>query len=550
MSIGFALLCAAALQAPQDQGPLFATRNAAKAEGEAARIVVSADSRRADCLQALESLTRTMGWNLVVESKPLESDLRFASIDLNLADQDPRMVAQLLAVAAGADTVFAEGAGVEGARPTLHVVRTPSPETEAGRQRLRTLAGQWYRSFLSDELQYEPVIQQEGVKVRMNLGQLLLDSGDLESAISFFTEAYERRPHDQVAAAILKIAECHLDLARGSTDRAVQTKEFAKGEEWARRLLERMPSAPEVTRATVLLGEAMMGQATAETRREIARDLAEKCQTELRARVIRLMESAEMLDVWLLAGQAQFLLEQPDRVYETMLTLRESPNFEDLEPRQFLDYHFLLGYGTLGTKKYDLAMRSLEWFLIHAGADPRRGMAYVLLAESYLAQERFVQARAAAVEARARHIGTMNPEWRQRTLRVWARTALALGEKEKAFLELEQMVLRGEEHELALFLIDEMLADRQWQRAIAVARPLLDLDNRIGDTAKFKTISALFEQAVASRHLDDFPPQAIDLAVRIQDAGLRSQAATMIGDAYTRLGKLEHAADAYRGILR
>ena len=27
-------------------------------------------------------------------------------------------------------------------------------------------------------------------------------------------------------------------------------------------------------------------------------------------------------------------------------------------------------------------------------------------------------------------------------------------------------------------------------------------------------------------------------------------AATMIGDAYTRIGKLEHAADAYRGILR
>lgn len=195
-------------------------------------------------------------------------------------------------------------------------------------------------------------------------------------------------------------------------------------------------------------------------------------------------------------------------------------------------------------------MRSLEWFLINAPADPRRGMAYVLLAESYLAQNRFVQARAAAVEARSRFLGTLDAEWRERALKVWARTALALGEKESAFLELEQLVLRGEEHELALFLVDEMLGDRQWQRAIAVARPMIDLESDVGDRARFKTIVALFEQAVASKHLQDFPPQAIMMAPRIQDPDLRSKTAAMIGDAYTRLGKLEHAADAYRGILR
>jgi len=542
------VLLASAWCAPQSP-ELFAVSRRADAGGEP-RVLVAADTRRVDCMRALESLSAAVGWNLNIESTPLENDLRFASVDLNLADQEPRMVAQLIAVAAGADCVFQEAEPVEGSRPRLHVVRAPSAATESGRQRLRALAGQWYRSFLRDELQYEPLIEREGVQVRMSLGQLLLDSGDLDSAIAFFTEAYEKRPHDKVAVAILRVAECHLDLATGQSDRGLKKRHFEQAEEWVRRLFERMPSAPEITPATVLLGRAMLGQAQSENRPEVARDIAEKCQKELAARVIRLLDSVEMLDVWLLAGQAQFFLEQPNRTFDTMLTLRESPYFGDMSRRQFLDYHFLLGFGAQGLGKNDLAMRSLEWFLIHAEADARRGQAYVLLAESYLAQKRFLQARAAAVETRQRHLGSLSSDWRQRALRVWARTALALGEKESAFLELEQMVMRGEEPELTLFLVDEMLDDRQWQRAIAVARPLTDLESHVGDRARFKVVRALFEQAVASRHLDDFPSQAVALAPRIQDPELRSRTATMIGDAYTRLGKLEHAADAYRGILR
>lgn len=543
------LVCLAALQAPQDDSVFVKTVIAGK-DGRADRVVVAADKRSLDCLSALRQLALAMNWNIDVESSPLENDLRGFSVDLNLEAQDPRMVAQLVAVAGGADVVFDEPMAFEGARTMLHVVRTPSADTESGRQRLRAMAGQWYRSFLRDELQYEPVVQREAVQVRMNLGQLLVENGDLESAIAFFTEAYEKRPHDHVGQAILRIADCHLDLAAAHVDRAQQKAEYAKAEEWVRRILDNMPSSAEVTGATIRLGRAMLGQAMAETQPDAVRQRAERCQDELRARVIRLLDSAEMVDVWLLSGQAQFLMERPDRVLETMLTLRESPWFGDMQERQFRDYHFLLGYGALGSAKHELAMRSLEWFLIHAENDARRGAAYVLLAESYLAQQRLLQARAAAVEARTRHLAAMNSDWRQRTLRVWARTGLALGERESAFLELEQMVLRGEEPELSLFLVDQMLSDRQWQRAIAVAQPLLEQENSFGDRARFKTIQALFEQAVASAHLDDFPQQAIRLAPKIQNPELRSRTASMIGDAYTRLGKLEHAADAYRGILR
>jgi tetratricopeptide (TPR) repeat protein len=544
------LLLAGALGAQEPQSP-FTVRTVAGDEGAPSRTVVAADVRAIDCLTALRALASACNWSLAIESTPLENTLRFAPVDLNLADQEPRMVAQLLAVAGGADCVFDDAApAVEGARPTLHVVRTPAADTESGRQRLRTIAGQWYRSFLRDELQHEPVVQREAVNVRMHLGQLLVDSGDLEAAIAFFTDAWQQRPHDQAATAMLRIAECHLDLARGQTDRQRVRFEYGKAEEWARRVLDTMTSAPESTAATVLLGRALLGLAAAETQPDAARERAERCQDELRARVIRLADSVRMLDVWLLAAQAQFLMERPERVLETMLTLRESRWFAELGERQFLDYHFLLGYGALGAKKPDLAMRSLEWFLIHAGTDARRGVASVLLAESYLAQQRFVQARAASVDARGRHLGTMTPAWRERALKVWARTALALGEKENAFQELEQLVLRGEEPELALFLVDQLLADRQWQRAIAVARPLVDVESPFGDRARFKTIEALFAQAAAGDHLDEFPSQAIRLAPRILDPDLRSRTATMIGDAYTRLGKVEHAADAYRGILR
>jgi hypothetical protein len=151
-------------------------------------------------------------------------------------------------------------------------------------------------------------------------------------------------------------------------------------------------------------------------------------------------------------------------------------------------------------------MRSLEWFLIHAENDPRLGTAYVLLAESYLAQKRFVQARAASVEARERGTSDrLTPDWRERALKVWARSALALGEKEKAFQELEQMVVRGEEPELTLFLC------RRDARRPAVgagdrrdAQPMLDLESPIGDRARFKKIHGALRAGVGQQ-----PPRGL-----------------------------------------
>jgi hypothetical protein len=363
-----ALLALAAMA----QQPLFQVRKGPEDANGHSRPLVTADRRLVSCLEALRELTGAVGWNLSVESQPLTADLGFHSVDLNLEGQDARIVAQLLAVAAGADVVFGEAAPVDGSRPTVHVVRPPDPATESGRHRLRTLAGQWYRSFLRDELQHEALVAREAVQVRMNLGQLMVDSGDLGAAIDSYTAAFEQRPHDFVGAALLKLSQCHLDQARSHAELAQQLEHYGKAEGWARRLFESCRRRRRSRAATVLLGRSLLGRATIDPDPQQRRRWAEQCQAELRARVIRLIDSVQMLDVWLLAGEAQMLLEQPERVYETMLTLRESAYFDELSPRQFLDYHFLLGYGTLGQLRHDLAMRALEWFLIHAEGDARK----------------------------------------------------------------------------------------------------------------------------------------------------------------------------------
>jgi len=535
-------------QAPQDD--VFQTRVVPAVDGVAARTVVAADKRQINCLDALRALSQALNWNLVVASTPLENDLRFASVDLNFADQDPRAIAQLIAVAAGADALFDEPADFEGARVTLHVTRVPSAETESGRQRLRTMAGQWYRSFLRDELEFEPLVQEQGVAVRMHLGELLVESGDLESAIGFFQSVYDQQPNEHLVPALLKIAECHLDIASDHVDRKQRHAEYALAEGWVNRIFQGVRSAGEDAAATILVGRAMLGQArSAATERE-ARAKARVCEEELHGREMQLPDSCERLEVLMLQAEAQALLGQAGAVHATMRQVRRSPFFEQLGPRPSRDYRYLLGYGALGTEDPELAMRAFEWFLLHAEDDDRKGPVYVMLAEAYFAEGRFLEGRAAAVEARRRYLPHMAETWRERALKIWARTGLALGHKEEAFLELEQLVIRGDEPELALFLMDELLADRQWQRAMAVGRGFLGRRDEFGDAARFRQVQALYAQARAGGHLADFPAQAIPLAPKVQDEGLRRQIATMIGEAYTELEMLEHAADAFRGILR
>lgn len=546
MNFGALFLCASSLL-PQGQGPTF-TKSESTETG-VARATVTGDRRAVSCLGALEDLALAMGWSLSVESKPLENDLRAATVDIALAGQEPRITAQLIAVAAGADVVFEEGSG-DGSQPTVHVTRTPTADTDAGRQRLRGIAKEWYRSYLQDELRFSPAPAGESMQARMHLGHLLAEQGDLEAALPFFSEIYDKRPGEHVAPALLRLAKANCEIGAQTLDQAKARERFEQAEKWCRKLLDLHPASPEATGATVTLGRALLGQARVATDDKRMRELCDRCRTELAARVMRLQDTVEMLEVWLVVGEAQLRLEWPGRVLETMLTLRDSSNFADLDDRQFVDYHFLLGYGALGTGSIELAMKSLEWFLIHATSDRRRGAAHVMLADAYLRLGRYVEARASALAAKEQHMADLDARERTEALRLYARTGLALGEKESAFEELEVLVHREDDPELTLFLVDELIADRQWQRAISVARILCSRDNDYGDKARFKSVEALFEQARASKTLPEFPALAREIAPRIKEKDLRARCAEMIGDAYTQMGQLESAADAYRGILR
>lgn len=74
--------------------------------GADAQVQVAADRRSIDCLTALRELAAAVGYNLSIDNQPLENDLRFHRVDLYFEGQAPRLVAQLIAIAAGADVVF------------------------------------------------------------------------------------------------------------------------------------------------------------------------------------------------------------------------------------------------------------------------------------------------------------------------------------------------------------------------------------------------------------------------------------------------------------
>jgi tetratricopeptide (TPR) repeat protein len=185
------------------------------------------------------------------------------------------------------------------------VTRKPSAETESGRQRLRGISGQWYRSFLQDELRTEQLVTEEGMRVRMHIGRMLVEQGDLESALPFFSEVYDNRPSQHVPSALLRLAQTNVEIASSMRDASKSRDRFEQAEKWCRKLLELHPASPESTGATVTLGKALLGQAATATDEQKRRELCDRCRTELAARVMRLQDTLEMLDVWLVVGEAQ-----------------------------------------------------------------------------------------------------------------------------------------------------------------------------------------------------------------------------------------------------
>lgn len=492
---------------------------------------VSADVEAVAADAALVELGKALDWEVVFETTRLRNDLALVSVDLSFDLQDPRIVAHLIAVAGRADVTFDDRSVAGEARTVLHVVRPPSAATEAGRRRLRRRAMQWYHMFLGEELRDDPLVAEHAVDVRLRLGQMMLEQGDLEGAIRAFEQLEdEDRSHRYVPLALVRLAQCHYRLG-----------DHEAAERYARELSRMHPSRPETAAAVVLLGRILL-----DTKRY------DECVREMRSHVLALAGTPEIVDIFLIAARAQRRRDRPDEVFRQTELLASSPQLEHMTPEQWLEYWFLRGVGAEGIGKHREAMLALEAFLGSCPADdPRRGEAFVLLGKAYMALGKFVEARAASLEARALET-RLEPHWRTEARILEAKARLAIGEVDRAFAELEVEVRRNprRNRELILFLVEALIQEGRYQKAITNADLLAAERGIWGDRARLLRIRAMAERAERSGIWEGFPSQATAIAARIGDPDLQRRAAELIGRGYERLGDMARAADAYRGLLR
>lgn len=493
------------------------------------RSVVSADRTAVAAADALRSLGNTMGWRVNFATKRLEGELAMVSLDLSFDELNPRTVAQLVAATGDADAVFDDG--WEGSGPdVLHIVSQASAETEPGRRRLMRRSMEWYETFLSDDLRLEPIVSENSMEVRMHLGKMLLEQGELEAAIELFEQVHnEDESHAYVPLALLRLAQSHQDLGN-----------YELAEKWAREVSRMHPSRPETAAATVLLGHNLIDQGR-----------YDECVATMRAAILPLANTPEVIDILLITAEAHTHRDRPDHVLEQMRLLADSHNFRDLSEPQWLDYHYLRGLGAEGVGEYEEALEMLEIFLATGPADSRRGPALVLLGRTYLALDSFVEARAAALQALT-YQSAMDDSWRKEARILQAKTALSLGQKDQAFTDLEREVRRDpvQTPELIVFLIESFIEDQRYQKAIASSELLTSTSGKWGDKARYLKILAMWKQNPRAELLDNFLTQARVLAPQIIDEDLQRKAAQIVGQAYGLRGDWEKAVNAYHGVLQ
>lgn len=507
-----------------------------KLDGESGREVVSANRTGVPADQALRELAHTLGWRVEFETEALRSRVAIHGVDVVFTAQNPRTIAHLLSVASGADVVFSDRSELGKLSTTLHVVSPPNNTTESGRQRLREWAVRWYRTFLQDELAGEPIVERFGMKARMDMGQLLQEQGALEDAALVYAELQRDDPsHEFVPAALLEMAECRFELGEST---------WAAAEEAARELTRRHPSLPQAAAGTVLLGKILLAQGR-----------YDECVKTMTASYLRLAGTPEIIDLYILVGKADFHLGRPGNVLRTMNILAGAHESRDLERSEWIDYLYLRGYALHAMREHVDAMESLEIFLGTAIEDERRGSAFIMLGRTYLALGKIVEARAAAVEAHGlKAVGALDPKWSREASKFYAKTALEIGDRDEAFDKLEVEVRKNPESEpeLVIYLARAFMDEGRYQKAVITADLIAGTEGRWGDDARFLVVEAMWQQALAvgGATLRTFPGRALPRVERITNRDHMREVSEIFGKAYERMGEIEKAADAYRGLLR
>ncbi len=498
------------------------------------RVSVAANRPAMPCDRALRELASALGWRLRWQVDALGEQLAGEIVDLAFDDLEPRAAAQLIAVAGGADVVVNQRNDDLGrVQVDLVVVEVPDAVTEVGRARLRRSALDWYERFLENSERAADPDAVEAVDARIDVAELLRGQGELEAATRVLEEAYALAPHAaSIPTALLRMAECYLELG---------SSYYAECERRARELTRLHPGRPEAVRATVLLGRLLLAQAR-----------YEECISELGKRSLYVAGNPEVVDVYLLLARAWFRLDRPTESASVLATLDEAWKAVDMSTSQRADHAFLRGAVAQLLGRHREAVRDLErYFELVDEEHADRPVAFVALGDAYLAGERYLQARAAAFAARETGRG-LDGVWARRSSELWARTMLALGDEERAFLELEVEVRKDPEREaeLALFLAARLRERGRYQKAVSVLERIVGRGDEVGDRARLETIEALYEQGLDTGSLHGFPEQARGLAAKISSTELQRRVAELFGQAYDALGDIERAADAWRGVIR
>ena len=513
-------------------------------------LLVSGDAASITVADALDSLCRTVGWRVYYETPQLEQELAQRVVPIAVTGQRPSELARLIAVAGGADAQLDAPAAGTGGAAKLHVIRAPSASSDSGRIRLRQWAATWYRTFLSSKTLSDESARSDVVMAsRMHLGELLMQLDDFEGAQRWFGGVRAADPaHPYVPTAMLREAQCHYELGLAVRDSAQRSRHLGRAEEVLQRLVQQSPDIKETADGVVLLGRVLI---------ELGR--YKECIGRLRDKAVKLALYPEIVDVYLLIGDAERRLADAESTLlatEQVYMLRDAVQFTR---RQWLDFLFLEGWALTETGRSSDAEERLELFIGLGQGDTRRGQAFATLAQTYLDLGKYVEARSASIAARELLDGTADRHWRSVAARLDAKTRVATGDRDSALKELKAQLDRQSpvelETALAFYLIDEHISAGEYTNAIRVAEILTEDDvakmyPHDSDRARLLKLRAMYEQARIGKTLDRFPALAIPHAERLLSAGYQSEAADLIGQAWQEIGEIDRAADAFRGVFR
>ncbi len=516
---------------------------------------VSADRPSVSAADALRTLGTVMGWDVEFETVGLRENLANRPLALAFVDQDPRTIASLIAAAGNADVVFDDVSRAALLRPQANIVSLPSADTESGRNRLMKHSVDWYHTFLQEELSFEPLRKREGMRARMDLAKLLMDRGDYDTAAEQYLQVHkENRTHEYVPLALLKLSECFYEMGAqlqrrvDSKDaviaeeaRAEQGEFFDKSEKYARLVSERHAEKWESAKATVFLGKIMLAQ-----------QRYSECVNFMTANYLRLTGTPEIVDLYLITGQAEQARGNTQRVLDAMLTLEGAlDEFRGMTREQMLDYLFMRADALQRLGHHEEAVFTVHEFFGLGPGDGRRGAAFVIMGRAYLALGQVLEAWSAALEAHSLR-PIMDRNWAREEGRFYAKAALEVGDRDEAFerLELEVRDRPESEPELVLYLVDAFVAQGRFEKAVITAALLVDYEDEWGDQARMKTVEAMWKQADAANQMAGFPRKALPYALRIKDKSKQEAVSELFGKAYERMGLIDLAAKAYRGILQ